>query len=153
MNIFTKSLITGVFTVGLVGCATQPGDPGISQAQGGALLGGVLGGVLGSSISDQNPAATIGGTLLGAYIGHRVGRSMDETARLKADRASYRAFDTGQRQNWAYKEASGSVYPGQTYYQNGRECRRFTSHATIDGHRQVLHGVACKRDGRWYIVG
>ena len=77
-----KSILTIVVASSvLFGC---DGD-GLSNEQGGALLGAAIGGIAGSNVGDGSgqTAATIAGTLGGAAIGAKLGGSVDETDKNK----------------------------------------------------------------------
>lgn len=153
---FIVSIFT-LFSVGLTGCASGPGQPGITNEQGGTVVGGILGGVLGSQVGGGagKTAATIGGTLLGGYLGSRVGASMDQTARNRAELAAQHSLNSGQAQDWQGGNASGHFSPGGSYYnKSGRRCRHYTSSVVIDGKLHKAYGKACRnpQTGRWEIV-
>ena len=77
-----KSILTIVVASSvLFGC---DGD-GLSNEQGGALLGAAIGGIAASNVGDGSgkTAATIAGTLGGAAIGAKLGGSVDETDKNK----------------------------------------------------------------------
>lgn|SRR3989338_5847425 len=144
-------------SMGLAGCASQPGQPGITNEQGGTVVGGILGGVLGSQIGSGagKTAATIGGTLLGGFLGNRVGASMDQTARNKAEIAAQNSLNSGESQDWQGGNANGHFTPGGSYYnESGERCRTYSSTVTIDGKLHKAYGRACKdpQTGRWEIV-
>jgi surface antigen len=115
----------------------------------GAILGGVVGHQIGSG-SGQT-VATIGGAALGAFLGSRIGGRMDRNDQLKTaqaletlkngDARTWRNPDTGQRY-W--------VMPTRTHESASGPCREFATVTEIDGHREFVHGTACKQpDGAW----
>lgn len=77
-----KSMLTVIIASSvLFGC---DGD-GLSNEQGGALLGAAIGGIAGSKVGDGSgqTAATIAGTVGGAYVGSKLGASVDDTESKK----------------------------------------------------------------------
>ena len=76
------------------------------------------------------------GVLTRALIGSGVGRSMDETDRLRPNQAILRS----------YSSPLGKMA-------NGNHCREFRQTITIDRRRETGIGVACLQgDGTWRIV-
>jgi surface antigen len=135
-------------TVGLSGCAQNT-----ARQDSGRIIGGVLGGVLGSQVGKGTgrTAAIIGATLLGAYIGGEIGKSMDETDRLRANDALEYNRDN-QSANWTNPN-SGITYdvtPQRTYYKEESPCREYATKAIIGGKEEVVYGTACRQeDGSW----
>ncbi|MEE2770094.1 MAG: glycine zipper 2TM domain-containing protein [Pseudomonadota bacterium] len=77
-----KSILTVVVASSvLFGCDGN----GLSNEQGGAVIGATLGGIAGSKVGDGSgqTAATIAGTVGGAYVGSKLGASVDETEKNK----------------------------------------------------------------------
>lgn len=73
-----KFLLTTVIASSILfGC---DGD-GLSNEQGGALIGAAIGGIAGSKVGDGSgqTAATIAGTVAGAAVGSKLGASVDQT--------------------------------------------------------------------------
>jgi surface antigen len=126
----------------------EPRKEDIGMAAG-AILGGVLGHQIGSGTG--RTVATVGGVALGAFLGSRVGARMDRNDQLKTAHAletsrngeasSWRNPDTGQHY---------TMMPTRTYEGASGPCREFTTVTEIDGHREVVRGVACRQaDGTW----
>lgn len=73
-----KSTLTVIVATSLLfGC----GEDGLTNEQGGTLLGAAIGGAAASNVGDGKgqTAAIIGGTLVGATVGQKVGKSVDAT--------------------------------------------------------------------------
>jgi surface antigen len=156
-----KKLISGVVAgsmlVVLTGC-TATGQPnGITNEQGGTVIGAVAGGLVGSTIGGGTGTviAVIGGTLLGGFIGNRVGHYMDQQSQIAANQAAQNAMDSGSAQNWHSSTAHGRVVPHKAYHKNGHMCRPFTTSVTMnDGKMHTIHGTACKNSkGQWVVKG
>jgi surface antigen len=48
----------------------------------------------------------------------------------------------------------GSVVPGPSYSDRGRNCRAYTETIYIDGRPQTARGTACRNpDGSWTPIG
>lgn len=134
----------------LSGCATQG-----QQEQAGMIIGGTLGGLLGGEVGagSGRTAAIIVGTLGGAAIGGAVGRSMDDTDRLKAAQ-SLETVRTGVPSAWRNPD-TGVEYeftPTRTFTTATGPCREYTADANIGGERRTVYGTACRQpDGSWRI--
>lgn len=144
-------------TTVLVGACAQYQD---HPAQtGGTLLGAAAGGLLGSQFGGGR-GALVGtglGVLLGAWLGNNIGKSMDETDRIRAQQAHVQALDTGQRIAWDNPKNGdhGSVTPlrSGTNTETGRVCREFQTTVVVGGKQQQAYGTACQQsDGSWQIV-
>lgn len=148
-------LVTGTLVTGLVSCANQPGEGGITRAQGGTVIGGVLGGIAGSQIGSGTGTvvAVIGGTLLGAFLGHQVGSYLDQQSQTAANRAAQVAFETGKTTRWQTSRAYGVVKPHSRYVTSThRICRPFSTTIVMNGKARTAQGTACKNDrGIWVI--
>jgi surface antigen len=136
----------------LSGC----GDGQIRNQEVGTGVGAVLGGLLGAQVGGGQGqlAAVAAGTLLGAYLGGNVGRSMDETDRLKTHR-TLEATPTGQNSTWQNPDTGNryDVTPTRTYEDAGRPCREYTTEAWIEGKRETVRGTACREpDGSWRAI-
>jgi len=126
-----------------------------NKQQTGALLGAGTGALLGSRFgkgSGQLIATGIG-AVAGAFIGGQVGQSMDETDRLRAERA-IELSPTGQSSTWVNPDTNSSytIIPEKTYYRRGHQpCREYTiSVRMADGERRRIYGIACRQpDGSW----
>jgi len=123
----------------------------------GSVLGGVAGGVIGSQVGkgDTRTVATIGGTIIGVMIGGSIGRSMD-----RVDHACVgQVLEQAPRLHtveWANPDGGHyRVTPLRTYEgPQGRPCREYRTHATIEGRTQEMYGTACRQpDGAWRRVG
>ena len=112
--------------------------------------------MLGSEIGDGRgrTAAIILGTMAGAAIGGAIGRSMDETDRIKTSLA-LENVRTGVRTSWRNPDTSNeySVTPTRTYTAGSGPCREFTMDAAVGGTTEQVYGTACRQaDGSWRIV-
>ncbi|MEX2009229.1 MAG: RT0821/Lpp0805 family surface protein [Dongiaceae bacterium] len=128
---------------------------------GGAVLGGVAGGLLGSQIGHGTGQliATAGGAVLGAWIGSEIGRSMDETDRLKATQSANAALESnrdGQAGAWQNPNTGNSGYttPTRTYQAaDNTYCREYQTTVVVGGKTESAYGTACRQpDGSWKVV-
>ena len=119
---------------------------------GGAVAGGLVGAQFGGG-SGQLVATGVG-TLLGAWAGNQLGQQFDRQDHHRSGVAGQQAFASGETQTWSGPNAHGAVTPaGQTFFQNGRECRNFTQTVFSQGQSQDVSGVACRNpDGTWQVV-
>jgi surface antigen len=99
------------------------------------------------------------GSLLGAYVGSEVGRSMDRTDRIYAERTAQRTLEhepVGRTRSWSNPDNGhyGTVTPERTYEsREGRYCREYQTTVTIDGRTQSAYGTACRQqDGSWQVM-
>ncbi len=148
MKKISAIVLLGLVTVSLTGCSTNQDT--------GTLVGGVAGGLLGSQFGGGGGriAATIIGAGAGAFIGNQIGKSMDETDRLKAQQA-LNDSKTGQSTAWKNPDTGDSytITPTKTYQKNDSYCREFTQTATVADKPQQVYGTACRQpDGTWKIV-
>ncbi|WP_455235280.1 RT0821/Lpp0805 family surface protein [Thiogranum longum] len=141
-------------TIGLNAC-TYPGQGRNEQA--GMVVGGVLGGLLGSEYDDHHghgrTAAIILGTLAGAAIGGAIGRSMDDTDRLKTAHA-LENVRTGVPSTWRNPDTGNAyaVTSTRTFETAGGPCREYTIDAQIGGRTEQVYGTACRQaDGSWRV--
>lgn len=137
ITILGASLITSA-------CATK-GETGLATgAVGGGLVGGAIGGTSGALI----------GAALGGAVGYGIGHSMD---REDQRRMAY-ALEANRQAQWVNPQ-SGAEYemqPTGTFYsRDGRECRRFTMMAEVEGRGpERMNGTACRQpDGTWDMQG
>lgn len=121
------------------------------------VVGGALGGLLGAQVSEKHgnwrTAAIIAGTLAGAAIGGAVGRSMDDTDRLKTA-ATLENVRTGVSSTWRNPDSGVqyAVTPTRTYETPTAPCREYTIDAVIDGQQERVRGTACRQpDGTWRV--
>ena len=157
MNI-TKFGAVIALTAMLGGCANS--NIGPKEAIGTAT-GAALGGWAGSTIGHGSGrlAATAAGVFLGGIIGNQIGRSMDDTDRLMAQRAEYNALERypdGQSAGWQNPNNGNSGYtvPTNTYQTNqGTYCRQYQTTIVIDGRTETGVGTACRQpDGTWRMT-
>lgn len=149
-KIFT-ALVVILCSLSLMGCSNM------NKQDVGMLTGGVAGGLLGSTVGSGNGKilAIAAGTLAGAYIGGQVGKSMDETDRLKMNRALENNA-VGQPAYW-HNNSTGANYevvPTKNVTVDGNEyCREYRTMANIGGKKQQVYGTACRKpDGSWQAV-
>lgn len=148
MKKLSAVVVTGLLSLSLVGCS--------SNEDTGTLVGGVAGGLLGSQFGGGagRIAATVIGAGAGAFIGNRIGKSMDDTDKLKAQQA-LEDNKVGQTTSWKNPD-NGNTYtvtPTKTYQQDNTYCREFTQTATIADKPQQIYGTACRQpDGTWKVV-
>ena len=136
----------------LGGCASD----GFNE-QTGMVIGGALGGLLGNQVGrgSGRTAAIIVGTLAGAAIGGRVGRSMDDTDRMKTA-LSLENVRTGVNSSWRNPDTGNqyTVTPTRTYSTSSGPCREYSVEALVDGRRETVYGTACRQpDGSWRTQG
>lgn len=122
----------------------------------GAILGGTAGAALGSRVGEggARAVATIAGGIIGFIIGREIGRSMDESDRYCMGNALEYAAD-GAPVGW-YNPALDTRYtvtPLNTFQNDGRRCRKYSTVAAIDGGNEKVVGTACRQpDGTWKVV-
>lgn len=151
MKKILTALVIILCSVSLVGCSNM------NKEDVGMLTGGVAGGLLGSTVGGGNGRllAIAAGTLAGAYIGGQVGKSMDETDRLKMMYA-LENNNIGQPAYWHnnHSGANYEVVPTRNVTIEGNEyCREYRTVANIGGKKQQVYGTACRKpDGSWQAV-
>ena len=143
--------------LGISGC--DVGTAGSNEVTG-ALTGAIVGGVVGDQFGggSGNKFATGVGVLIGALVGSELGRSMDETDRLRANRAVRRAYSAplGQPITWNNSNTGNSgtvtaIRDGRS--RDGLYCREYRQTLFIAGRRETGAGVAClQSDGTWRIT-
>lgn len=137
--------------LGLVGCETM------NKQDIGTITGGVAGGLLGSTVGQGGGQmlAIAAGTLAGAYIGGQVGKSMDDTDRMKMSNA-LNNNSVGEPAYWrnANTGASYRVVPTKNVSVEGNKyCREYRTTADIGGKKQQMYGTACRQpDGSWKAI-
>ena len=150
--------LTLSLTLPLAACAGSPDSPGPKENTG-TLLGAGTGALLGAAVAGNGTGnrlagAAIGG-LLGGLIGNRIGASLDDEDRERAYAAQMEALDRGQPGapvSWKNPDSGryGTVVPGPSYVESGRNCRSYTHTIYIDGRPQTARGTACRNpDGSW----
>lgn len=141
-----------VLAVLQTGCATPQG----SQEKAGMVIGGVLGGVVGAQVGDGGgrTAATIIGAMAGMAIGGTVGRSMDDSDRMKVAQALEIA-PTGTVTQWRNPDTGLNyrVTPTRTEQTAQGPCREYTVDGMVGGRSEQIVGRACRQaDGSWRSV-
>ena len=120
----------------------------------GSLIGGAAGGVLGSELSDGDTVAIIGGAVLGALIGGAIGESMDQADQTCVGQVleygpQGRTIGWGGQQGARYQVTPFDIFVDD----RGRQCRRYTVEALIDGRWDRATRRACRRaDGLWELL-
>lgn len=148
-----KFLLIALFTMALVACATQPGEPGITKQQVGAVTGGVAGGFLGSQMFRGEPViGAVGGAIIGTLVGGAIGQYMDQQDRINAQQAMIRT-PIGQEAVWTNPKTKTSytVRPTREYQRGRSYCRE--AQILIDGGKQKAYTTVCRGpDGRWHVT-
>lgn len=140
-----------ICSLSLVGCENMRNqDVGVMT---GALAGGLLGSTIGQG-SGQVLAIGVG-AIAGALIGGAIGKNMDDTDRLKMNRA-LENNSTGQPAYWHNNRtgANYEVVPVRNVTVDGNQyCREYRTVANIAGKKQQVYGTACRQpDGTWKAV-
>ena len=145
------TFVTLLASLSLVGCADM------SKQDVGTVSGAVAGGLLGSTIGHgSGKLMAVGiGTLAGAFIGGSIGKSMDDTDRLKMQRA-LETNSVGQPAYWqnANNGTKYTVVPVKNVQVQGNKyCREYRTTAVIAGKQQEMYDTACRQpDGSWKVV-
>jgi surface antigen len=151
MKRILTAFIVLLCSISLVGCSNM------SKQDVGVITGGVAGGLLGSTIGGGSGKvlAIAAGTLAGAFIGGQVGKSMDETDRLRMNQALNNNA-VGQPAYWtnAHSRTTYKVVPVKNVTVNNNPyCREYRTTADIAGKKQQVYGTACRQpDGTWQAV-
>lgn len=142
----------------LAACAGSPDGTGPKEGTG-TLLGAGTGAPLGAAVAGGGTRGHLAGAAigagLGALIGNRIGAALDDEDKRRAYAAQMDALDRGApgaAVSWKNLDSGryGTVVPGPTYVENGRNCRSFTHTIYIDGRPQTARGTACRNpDGSW----
>jgi surface antigen len=151
MKRIISALIVLFCSMSLVSCSNM------SNQDVGVVTGGVAGGLLGSTVGGGSGRilAIAAGTLAGAFIGSKIGKSMDDTDRMKMNQAlnnnavGQPAYWTNQKSGQAYQ-----VVPVKNVTVDGNQyCREYRTMADIGGKKQQVYGTACRQpDGSWQTV-
>ena len=147
----TRSLILALAATLVLGTAA------CTNEQTGQVVGGILGGVAGHQVGSGTgqDVATVVGAIAGTFIGGAVGRSMDDTDRLKA-RQSLEYNRTNESSYWQNPNTGTeyTVTPTRTYQTgSGQYCREYTTDVIVGGRRETAYGTACRQqDGSWLVV-
>ncbi len=128
----------------------------------GTIVGAGLGAWAGSAIEDRGAGGVVAvaaGTMIGGLIGNQIGRGLDKTDRLEAERTQSGALETGrsgQPNRWYNPDTGngGSVTPQPAYQnQRGQYCREYQQTITVGGKSEQAYGTACRQaDGSWKVV-
>jgi surface antigen len=149
-KIFTAFVVL-VTSLSLAACTD------ITKQDVGAISGGVIGGLAGSQFGQgSGKLLAVGvGTLAGAYIGGAIGKNMDDTDKLKMNRA-LETNTVGQPSYWknASTDNTYTVTPTKNVTVDGNPyCREYRTTAIIAGKKQQMYGTACRQpDGTWQIA-
>jgi surface antigen len=151
-NIFIKLAVL-VLAFSLAACSTntQQQNTGIGVVTG-AVVGGVAGGLAGGSALAVGAGAVVGG-LVGGLIGHSADSSDQAQMYTTLDKnpANQPTKWTNTKTGATYVMVPVSKHMAYRTYKN---CRKFYTTAIINGKKQYVHGVACRRaDGTWVAVG
>ena len=151
----SRSALAAVVSMGIVlgGCQSNAGP----NEQSGIVIGSVLGGLLGSQVGSGRGriAATVVGSVIGSQIAGNIGRSMDDTDRVKTGH-SLETVRTGVPTAWRNPDTGNryTVTPTKTTEKAGGPCREYTIDAVIGGREEQVYGTACRQaDGSWKTVG
>ena len=126
----------------------------------GTIIGGVGGALLGSTIGggDGKVLAIAAGAIAGGFIGNQIGKSMDDTDKMKLQMTAQRSLESNQSgrvSTWNNPDTGnhGSFTPTRTYQSPQGYCREFTQQVTVAGKTQSAYGNACRQpDGTWKII-
>ena len=154
-----KTMLSCLALASLVLAGCENSSVGQKQALGG-LSGAALGGLLGAQFgAGTGRLATTGaGVLIGGLIGSEIGRSMDETDRIRANQAINESYSApiGDSITWNNPGTGnfGAVTPTRDgTSRSGQYCRELQQTITVNGRNQQGVGVACQQaDGTWRIV-
>jgi len=142
--------IAALLIASLSACETPP-----TQQDTGRVIGAVVGGVLGSNVGGGRgrTAAIIAGTIVGGYFGGKIGKTMDENDRYRANEAIDKN-PTNQPSTWRNPDSGNeyTVTPTRTYANDSGPCRDYTTDVVIDGRKETATGSACRENGQWRIV-
>ena len=142
----------------LAACAGNPETGTGPKENTGTLLGALGGAAIGSQFgggAGGHVAGALIGAGVGALIGNRIGASLDEQDKRLAYEAEMSALErgpSGAPVAWRNPDSGryGSVVPGPSYQDRGRNCRAYTETIYIDGRPETARGTACRNpDGTW----
>lgn len=163
MSTFKFAAIVGA-GLSLAACAGSPDGTGPGPRENtGTLLGAGTGALVGAAVAgggtgNRLAGAAVGG-LLGGLIGNRIGASLDDEDKRRAYDAQMDALErgpSGAPVSWKNPDSGryGTIVPGPSYQESGRNCRQFTHTIYIDGRPQTVRGTACRNpDGTWTSLG
>ena len=159
----TKFAAIAVIGLSLAACAGDP-ESGRGPKEGtGTLLGAGTGALIGASVAGggtgNRVAGGVIGAALGAIIGNRIGAALDDEDKQRAYDAQLDALErgpSGAPVSWRNPDSGryGTVVPGPSYQDAGRNCRSYTHTIYIDGRPQTARGTACRNpDSTWTTLG
>ena len=119
----------------------------------GTALGAAVGGLLGSQLGrgSGNTVATIAGVVGGGFLGNQVGKGMDQADQGCMAQTLDQA-PPGRTVSWRNPDNGRDyhVTPRDEFRRRGERCRNVESEAIINGRREIVANVACRRkDGTW----
>jgi surface antigen len=159
----SKFAAIAVIGLSLAACAGDP-ESGRGPKEGtGTLLGAGTGALIGASVAGggtgNRVAGGVIGAALGAIIGNRIGAALDDEDKQRAYDAQLDALErgpSGAPVSWRNPDSGryGTVVPGPSYQDAGRNCRSYTHTIYIDGRPQTARGTACRNpDSTWTTLG
>lgn len=146
----------------LAACAGNPETGTGPKENTGTLIGALGGAAIGSQFgggTGGHVAGALIGAGLGALIGNRIGNALDDQDKQRAYAAQMDALErgpSGAPVSWRNPDSGryGTIVPGPSYAQGGRNCRSYTHTIYIDGRPQTARGAACRNpDGTWSPIG
>ncbi len=127
------------------------------------MLGAGTGALLGAAVAGGGTGNRLAGAAVGGLLG---GLSATASAPRSTTRNKRRAYEaqmdalergpSGAAVSWKNPDSGryGTIVPGPSYQESGRNCRQFTHTIYIDGRPQTARGTACRNpDGTWASVG
>jgi surface antigen len=126
-----------------------------NRAQSGAGIGALGGGLVGSLLgpSKNRGQNALIGAVVGGLVGYAVGTEMDKADLNKVNNA-LETTPSYQTTEWVNPDSGNeySVTPYPPQRQGGRDCREAEIESIIDGKRETVIQMACRRpDGQWEI--
>lgn len=146
-----RTLIVVAALAGLAGCNTTGSGSGTSTSAGsGSLLGSLGGGSSGGSAASSAIIEAMNGGLIKGSIG----ASLDESERVSALEAEYRALEytpSGEKVTWKGSgNHSGEVMAAQAYRVGSQDCRQYSHTVFAGAPLGTARGTACRNaDGSW----
>jgi surface antigen len=158
-----KFAAIAIIGLSIAACAGDP-ESGRGPKEGtGTLLGAGTGALIGASVAGggtgNRVAGGVIGAALGAIIGNRIGAALDDEDKQRAYDAQLDALErgpSGAPVSWRNPDSGryGTVVPGPSYQDAGRNCRSYTHTIYIDGRPQTARGTACRNpDSTWTTLG
>jgi surface antigen len=151
-----RSMVLALIGASLAACAANTGSKEATGTVTGAAAGALVGNMLAGS--GNRLAGTLIGAAVGGFLGNRVGATLDDEDRRRADAARMQALASGPSGApvaWRNPDSGryGNVVPGPAYQANGATCRGYTQTIYVDGTPQASRSTACQNpDGSWTVV-